>query len=68
MVQSKVILVGVLLMVFAGPLSAEASWVKPNKKRVFALEGFQNSANGAITNILPWNWVGRPKSDRRSKK
>lgn len=57
------ILVVTWILVLAGSVSAEAAWVKPNKKPVSSWEGFQNSANGAITNLLPWNWVG--KRDKR---
>jgi hypothetical protein len=39
--------------------SAEAAWVKPNKKPTTAWQGFQDSANGAVNHVLPWNWFGK---------
>ncbi|GEM_PF-215278 len=35
---------------------AEAAWVTENKKQVTPLQGFQDSANGAVKAVLPWNW------------
>lgn len=50
-----------LLLAFLPLASAEAARVK-KKSTVSAWEGFQNSANGAVHNLSPWNWFGpKPK-------
>ena len=48
-----------LLLVLVVPLNAEAAYVRHNRKHVSTWEGFQNSANGAVSNVLPWNWFGK---------
>ena len=53
------ILALIFLLILTVPLSAEAAWVTPNKKPVSAWQGFQNSANGAVSHLLPWNWFGQ---------
>jgi hypothetical protein len=43
---------------------AEASWVRPIKK-TSSFEGFKNSANGFVNNVLPWNWfAGKDENPR----
>ena len=48
---------------FSYAMIAEASWTKPTHK-VTAYEGFKNSANGFVNNVLPWNWFGAGKEPR----
>lgn len=65
--QKKTAVAGMaLILSAAGCLSADAAWVVQNKpKQVSALKGFQDSANGAVQNILPWNWVGGEQPKKR---
>jgi hypothetical protein len=46
-----------LLLLCALSAPADAAWVTQNKKPVSAVRGMQNSIEGAITNVLPWNWT-----------
>ncbi len=55
---------GVLFLSAVWSLSADAAWVVKNKpKKVSAWQGFQDSANGAVHNVLPWNWGGGKNRD-----
>ena len=55
----------VVVWTFAGAWTAEASWTRPAKHPVSSWDGFRNSANGAVQNLLPWNWLA--KSDERPR-
>ncbi len=59
----RILVLGLLLVLF-GCRAAEAAWTKPNKKPVTAWQGFQNSANGAVQAVLPWNWFGKRDEGR----
>lgn len=55
----------VLLGIAAMVAPADAAWVRPRKKPVTAWEGFRNSANGAVTAVMPWNWFGSGEKRKR---
>lgn len=57
MSAARALAAALLFSVLLAP-AAGAAWTKPNKKQATAWQGFQDSANGAVTSIMPWNWFG----------
>lgn len=55
--MKKLLFIALVCVLLLGTADAFAAWVTQNKKPVSAMRGMQNSIEGAITNVLPWNWT-----------
>lgn len=62
--RSAAVFTAFLFVAHLDPAAAGAAWVKSNKKPTTALQGFKDSANGAVQAVLPWNWFGEREEPR----